>query len=350
MKQILFFFVLLPVLAIGQSKKDLKARIYSMQVDSANQEELVKNLQTANAAAEQTISDQLAVLREAQQEIAEMYDRISELNNQLQESGNTISSLENEMFNLTLEKEMLEFQLDNALNALSSQGQNLFQFNNQEPFNFQFEYEPGAGGYNDPNLYPIGLNSSGIMVYKLDDVVSNYGGAFFTHIIVRDLFSDEQIQKISVSLTGDFDSDADLVYSHDGNSTLVWLETDFINAVSRIIEQYNIVPLGFGDYSTSNRIERPVPVGNDVSLSIEKSEDGYKVFNDFNHHQLVSSGSFASIYNDVVEVFCLSDIDYAGHFVSQVFDYAIIVLMHKYPCQPLGETFYEPEFIGIKLE
>ena len=33
-----------------------------MQVDSANQEELVKNLQTANATAEQTISNQLAAV------------------------------------------------------------------------------------------------------------------------------------------------------------------------------------------------------------------------------------------------------------------------------------------------
>ena len=350
MKPTLLLLMLLPLLSFGQSKKELREQIVSLQLDSANQEELIRNQQEKIYEMEQTISSQTRILLEAQSDIALMYSRISELNKQLKESEESISTLENEVFNLTLEKEMLEFQLDNALNALSSQGQNLFQFNNQDPFNFQFEYEPGAGGYNDPNLYPIGLNSSGIMVYKLDDVVSNYGGAFFTHIIVRDLFSGEQIQKISVSLTGDFDSDADLVYSHDGNSTLVWLETDFINAVSRIIEQYNIVPLGFGDYSTSNRIERPLPVGNDVSLSLEKSEDGYKVFDDFNYHQLVASGSFASIYNDVVEVFCLSDIDYAGHFVSQVFDYAVIVLMHKYPCQPLGETFYEPEFIGIKLE
>ena len=350
MKQIVFLLILFPALSFGQSKKDLKARIYTMQLDSTNQAELIGEQQEAIYELEQTIVSQTRILKDAQNDIASMYSHISELNKQLQESEETISSLENEVFNLTLEKEMLQVQLDSALNALSLQGQNLFQFNDQEPFNFQFEYEVGAGGLNDPVLYPFGLNSSGIMVYKLDDVVSNYGGAFFTHIIVRDLFSGQQIQKITVSLTGDYDSDADLVYNHDGNSNLVWLETDFVNAVSSIIEQFNIVPLGFGDYSTSNRIERPGPIGKDVSIRLEKSEDGYKVFDDLNYNQLISSGSFTLVYNEYVEAFCKTDVDYAGHFISQAFDYAILVLMHKYPCQMLGETFYEHEFIGIKLE
>lgn len=45
MKNTLLLLILLPLLSFGQSKKDLKARIYSMQLDSANQAELISDQQ-----------------------------------------------------------------------------------------------------------------------------------------------------------------------------------------------------------------------------------------------------------------------------------------------------------------
>ncbi|MGB1051352.1 MAG: TonB family protein [Chitinophagales bacterium] len=140
MKYALLFFILVPLISFGQNKKDLKARIYSMQVDSANQAELVDDLQETVSEMEQTIGFQTSTLKEAQNDIASMYSRISELTKNLdaaQEEKDTlltevsllneellmvlavirekeaiISSLEDELNNLRMEEEVSEENLD----------------------------------------------------------------------------------------------------------------------------------------------------------------------------------------------------------------------------------------------
>ena len=72
MKNTLLPLILLPLLSFGQSKKDLKARIYSMQLDSANQAEL--------------ISDQQRTIAEAQAEIQKLKIQVNELNGDLSEA------------------------------------------------------------------------------------------------------------------------------------------------------------------------------------------------------------------------------------------------------------------------
>ena len=136
----LLFFILVPLISFGQNKKDLKARIYSMQVDSANQAELVDDLQETVSEMEQTIGSQTSTLKEAQNDIASMYSRISVLTKDLgaaQEENDTlltevsllneellmvlavirekeaiISSLEDELYNLRMVEEASEENFD----------------------------------------------------------------------------------------------------------------------------------------------------------------------------------------------------------------------------------------------
>ena len=102
-----------------------------------------------------------------------------------------------------------------------------------------------ANGFNPPVMYPIGWSSDG-KIAMLDVESIGYGGAVSTHIIVEDLSNDEEIETLDVSLTGSPELGSDLVYDHNGNSDLVWLEEDFVNAVADIIEKHKIIPLGFG--------------------------------------------------------------------------------------------------------
>ena len=99
----------------------------------------------------------------------------------------------------------------------------------------------------------------------------------------------------------------------------------------------------------SNHIERPGPIGVDIYISLEKSDDRYRIFDDGNYHQLITSGSLESYTMDG-EIFCKPDVEYVGHIVSPIGNYVAIILMHKQPCQFEGEINYYPEFIGIKLE
>ena len=347
MKQIVLLLILFPALSFGQSKKELREQIVSLQLDSANQAELISDQQETIYELEQTIISQTRTLREAQNDIATMYSRISELNKQLKESEESISTLENEVFNLTLEKEMLQVQLDSALNRLNYYELNSYR--NQGPFDFKYDYENG-NGFNPPVMYPIGWSSDGKIAYKLDVESIGYGGAVSTHIIVEDLSNDEEIETLDVSLTGSPELGSDLVYDYNGNSDLVWLEEDFVKAVADIIEKHKIIPLGFGQLNPSNHIERPGPIGVDIYIALEKSDDRYRIFDDGNYHQPITSGSLESYPVDGEIFFCKPDIEYVGHIVSPIGNYAAIIMMHKYPCQWEGEITYYAEFIGIKLD
>ena len=339
MNKPLHLLLLFPLLSFGQSKKDLKARIYLMQVDSANQVELVGDLQEAITEMEQTIVSQTRTLKDAQNDIASMYSRISELNKQLKESEETISSLENEVFNLTLEKEMLQVQLDSALNALSIEAQN--HFNGQEPLDFEFDYEKGAirdeywvGGYRSTEVYPVGWSYDGIIAYVGDVNNDNLSVGSSSICIVKDMKTNTVLEQIEIA-TGELSSK--------------WVDSDFLEFVTDAVASYDIIPLGFGQLNPSNHIKRPGPIGVDIYITLEKSGDRYRIFDDGNYHQSITSGSLESYTMDG-EIFCKPDVEYVGHIVSPIGNYAAMILMHKQPCHWEGEINYYPEFIGFKLE
>ena len=341
MKQTLCLFILLPVLAIGQSKKDLKARIYSMQVDSANQEELVKNLQTANATAEQTISNQLAVLREAQQEIAEMYDRISELTKEineaqqeLQDKGVIITSLKDQVDRLTTEKELLEEELARVLEDVSgigyAQGDEF-----TEPFDFGYDYEGWNNGHgiNPSTVYPIGWSDNGVVAYREDYCIEPCG-CCGTAIIIRDVKSNVTLGRQSNPIGDAYDQI---------NSSSLWDDEDYKNSTRELLAAYQILPTRFGRYSTSSYI--PSCRG-DIEVIVEKNGERYYVKTRNNGDlQLVYQGE---LEEDHLYFDWLSNVDYAGFFLDESDQFATIVLIHrKHGFE--AELDFKIELVGIEL-
>jgi hypothetical protein len=128
-----------------------------------------------------------------------------------------------------------------------------------------------------------------------------------------------------------------------------WVDSDFLEFVTDAVARYDIIPLGFGQLNPSNQIERPGPIGVDIYITLEKSDDRYRIFDDGNYHQLITSGSLES-YTMAIGPACKPDVEYVGHIVSPIGNYAAMILMHKQPCQFEGEINYYPEFIGFKLE
>ena len=348
------------MLSFGQSKKELREQIVSLQLDLLNQDSVINNLRVVISNAEQIIINQQAEIGEQQRVIDSTQNIINALSQDLSEkqlaldsasaelidaktvlyeneeelSANEIalSSLENEVFNLTLENEMLQVQLDSITSVLSIQDQGQSIDNSQEPFDFQYIYE-GGNGYNPPEIYPIGWSNDGKIAY-VGDKCDGGCGCCSSYFVILDLKTNIILEQKEIA-TEELSS--------------MWEDSEFLGVVTGAIAKYDIIPLGFGQLNPSNHIERPGPIGVDIYITLEKSNDRYKIFDDGNYHQPITSGSLKS-YTIDGEIFCKPDVEYVGHIVSPVGNYVAIILMHKQPCQFEGEINYYPEFIGFKLE
>ncbi|MBA99966.1 MAG: hypothetical protein CMN34_03465 [Saprospirales bacterium] len=342
MKQIFLLLIILPLLSFGQSKKDLKARIYSMQVDSANLSELVRDLQNVNAAAEQTIGNQLAVLQEAQQEIAEMYDRISvltkdinEAQQELQDKGAIITSLKDQVNSLTTEKELLEEELARVLEDVSgigyAQGDEF-----TEPFDFGYYEGWNYGhGINPSTVYPIGWSDNGVVAYR-EDYCDGACGCCGTAIIIRDI-------KSNVTLGYQFNPRGDAYDHTNGSGSSLWDDEDYKNSTRELLAAYQILPTKFGRYSTSSYI--PSCRG-DIEVIVEKNGEHYYVKTRNNGDlQLVYQGD---LEEDHLYFDWLSNVDYAGFFLDESNQFATIVLIHrKHGFE--AELDFKIELVGIEL-
>ena len=360
MKQILLLLILFPLLSFSQSKKELRERVVSLQLDSVNQAAIINSHRDVIAEAEQTISDQYRAIVKKQQKIDSSQNLINELSYHLNEkqlaldsayaelidaktvlfenkeeladNEVALSSLENEVFNLTLEKEMLQAQLDTVTRMPSSKEYGQSFYNSHGPFDFKYIYESG-NGYNPPEIYPIGWSYDGKIAYVGDNCDGGCGccSSFF---LVLDLKTNAILEQKEIATEA---------------LSSMWIDSEFLGLVTDAVARYDIIPLGFGQLNPSNHIERPGPIGVDIYISLEKSDDRYRIFDDGNYHQLITSGSLESYTMDG-EIFCKPDVEYVGHIVSPIGNYVAIILMHKQPCQFEGEINYYPEFIGIKLE
>ena len=211
----------------------------------------------------------------------------------------------------------------------------------QEPLGIQFEYDSGVisdeysvGGYRSTEVYPVGWSYEGIIAYVGDVNNDNLSVGSSSIFIVKDLKTNTLLEQTEIA-TGELSS--------------MWVDSDFLDFVIDAVARYDIIPLGFGQLNPSNHIERPGPIGVDIYIALEKSDDRYRIFDDGNYHQPITSGSLESYTMDG-EMLCKPDIEYVGHIVSPIGNYAAIVLMHKRPCGWEGEINYYPEFFGIKLE
>ena len=360
MKQIVLLLILFPALSFGQSKKELREQIVSLQLDSANQDSVINNLREVISNAEQTIVNQQAEigellrvidstqniinalsqdLSEKQLELDSAYEELIDAKTVLFENKEelaanevALSSLENEVFNLTLEKEMLQVQLDSITSVLSVQEQGQSIYNSQVPFDFQYIYE-GGNGYNPPEIYPIGWSNDGKIAYVGDNCDGGCG-CCSSYFVILDLKTNAILEQKEIA-TEELSS--------------MWEDSEFLGMVTGAIAKYDIIPLGFGQLNPSNHIERPGPIGVDIYITLEKSDDRYRIFDDGNYHQPITSGSLES-YTIDGEIFCKPDVEYVGHIVSPIGNYAAMILMHKQPCQFEGEINYYPEFIGAKLD
>lgn len=343
MKQTLCLFILLPVLAIGQSKKDLKARIYSMQVDSANQAELVDDLLETISEMEQIIGSQTGILKEAQNDIALMYSRISELTKEineaqqeLQDKGAIITSLKDQVDSLTTKKELLEEELARVLEDVSgigyAQGDEF-----TEPFDFGYDYEGWNNGHgiNPSTVYPIGWSDNGVVAYR-EDYCDGACGCCGTAIIIRDI-------KSNVTLGRQYNPRGDAYDHTNGSGSSLWDDEDYKNSTRELLAAYQILPMKFGRYSTSSYI--PFCRG-DIEVIVEKNGEHYYVKTRNNGDlQLVYQGE---LEEDHLYFDWLSNVDYAGFFLDESDQFATIVLIHgKHGFE--AELDFKIELVGIEL-
>lgn len=189
MKHALLLLILLPLLSFGQNKKDLKARIYSMQVDSASQAELVDDLQEKVSGMEQTIGSQIRTLKEAQKDLALMYSRISVLTKNLDE-------VEEENDTLLAEINQLHEELLMALAVVSEKEVIISSLEEElDSLRMEEEYleEEGEFGLNSDNqcLYFENLTEAAIESYAVSNIknrayVTSDPNAFCSKIYISD--------------------------------------------------------------------------------------------------------------------------------------------------------------------
>lgn len=108
MKNTLLLLFLLPLLSFGQSKKDLMARIYSMQLDSADQADLISDQQWTIAEAQAEIQKLTTIVNELNGDLSEALDAWSLFKQQLKLTKDSVVRLQREVEPYLKVKEALE--------------------------------------------------------------------------------------------------------------------------------------------------------------------------------------------------------------------------------------------------
>ena len=346
MKQIFLLLIILPLLSFGQSKKDLKARIYSMQVDSANQAELISDQQEKIYEMEQTIGSQTRILLEAQNDIASMYSQISELTKNLNKVHEDNAKLE-EVVAFQREQLKKHFPLNSSFDCGKSyeifgQNNDKIALEDLSGFDFQYKNYKNGNGFNPPVVYPIGWSYDGKFAYY-EEYCDGMCGCCSAAIVVRDLASNRTIEKLPISLAK--------YYELNGWNDNIWRDNEFQKSFARVVKNYKIFPIGGYRYFTANAIEWRSAVG-DEQFEFLVNQKG-RVF----EVQLLTTDlssndiSVGEIFQGDIKVDYLDGIgsvEYAGYFLNDVNYYLTIVLMHKVRGVE-GEIDYTIELVGFEL-
>jgi len=204
----------------------------------------------------------------------------------------------------------------------------------QTEFDFEYVYTNG-NGFNPPVIYPIGLNYNGYIAYKID-YCSGMCGCCSSDIVVIDLKSNQTLKRVSTSA-----DEMDMVAGD------LWTDEDYYNSVSKTIKNYNIIPIGFGKYNTSKTLKYSINYEKkSIDIILESKSNSYelKTKTTENTVKLEYRGNLE--YEEYYESW--SSVEYAGHFINNVNNYAVVALMHS-SSGVEGENDYNIEFIGIKL-
>jgi len=326
--------VFLSSVAFGQSKKK--------QIESLN-----KSLDSLNYVLEAERKLNKEQIDKVNQNLEDANQTILKSNKKINRSNARNVKLRNKITMLNIKQDSLINQLELSLknqNKISYViGRNIKEPEAIEPlytqneFDFQFLYTNG-NGFNPPIIFPIGWSYNGNIAYK-EDYCDGGCGCCQTAIVVRDLNSNQTLKTQNTSLIDYIEGDE--------SDKSIWADINYCNSFSEIINDYNIIPIGFGNYSTSNVIEKN-NYNNSYFLEIilETNNNIYelKTKTKDNTVKLEYRGNLK--YDEITETW--NSVEYAGHFINNINNYAAIALMHiSYGYE--GEIDYNIEFIGIKL-
>ena len=221
-----------------------------MQVDSANQAELVDDLEETVSEMEQTINSQTRILKEAQNNIASMYSRISELTKNLDEIQEENAKLE-EVVAFQDDQLKKQVQLNSSFDCGKSYvrwGADDFKEPLDELYGFDFQYSnyENGNGFNPPVVYPIGWSYDGKFAYY-EEYCDGMCGCCSAAIVVRDLASNRTIEKLPISLAN--------YYELNGWNDNIWRNSEFQKFFAKAVENHKIYPFGGYRYFTENAIE-----------------------------------------------------------------------------------------------
>ena len=119
MKNTLLLLFLLPLLSFGQSKKDLKARIYSMQLDSTNQAELISDQQKMIVDLQGSVSQSEKEKKEANNELNKVRSDLVVAQHLLELAKDSIIRLKQEIRLQDLKNDLSEIEFNAYIEALS---------------------------------------------------------------------------------------------------------------------------------------------------------------------------------------------------------------------------------------
>ena len=342
--RILFIFVFLSPLVYGQSKK-AQIEILNKRLDSLNY-----RIETERNQYREQTNKANRNLQIANETIAKSNQKVSKM--KLILDSNKMSNIE-----LNKEIKLLKIKYDSLVQQLdiSSQNQNKTSYVSsgynpeqikpldiQNEFDFEYVYRNG-NGFNPPIIFPIGWSYNGNIAYK-EDYCGGGCGCCATAIVVRDLKSNKTLKTQRTNLM-------DYMVGEVDHS--IWSDNNYCNSFSEIIKDYNIIPIGLGNYSTSNVIEKD-SYNNSYTIEIilEKQKNTFELKTKMNGHSSKSEYLGNLKFDDHVTMHTETDtwgnVEYVGHFISSINNYAAIALMHStYGYE--GEIDYEIEFIGIEL-
>ncbi len=204
----------------------------------------------------------------------------------------------------------------------------------QTEFDFEYVYING-NGFNPPVIYPIGLNYNGYIAYKID-YCGGMCGCCNSDIVVIDLKSNQTLKRVSTSAE-----------EMDMEAGALWTDKDYYNSVFKTIKNYNIIPIGFGKYNTSKTIERSINYEKkSIDIILESKSNSYELKTKITENTIKLEYRGNLEYDEFYDSW--SSVEYAGHFINNVNNYAVVALMHKSRGIE-GEIDYNIEFIGIKL-
>lgn len=340
--RILFIFVFLSPLVYGQSKK--------VQIESLNKrlDSLKYIIETERNQYREQTNKANRNLQVANETIAKSNQKVSKMKLILDSKKISNIELNKEIKLLKIKYDSLVQQLDISLKNQNKTSYVRYNPEKTEPLNiqneFDFEYVYRNGnGFNPPIIFPIGWSYNGNLVYK-EDYCDGGCGCCATAIVVRDLKSNKTLKTQRTSLMDYMEGELD----HS-----IWGDNNYCNSFSEIIKDYNIIPIGFGNYSTSNVIEKD-SYNNSYTIEIilEKQKNTFELKTKMNGNLSKSEYLGNLKFDDLATTYSETDtwgnVEYVGHFINNVNNYAAIALMHStYGYE--GEIDYKIEFIGIEL-